>query len=193
MLMTDRYEYYFDCVLKGQYIWEIERMHMKYGPIIRINPHEVHCSDPAFFHEIYTQTKKRDVWSWAKKGFGIDVSTLTTVNHDLHKKRRAALNPLFSKQRIVRLQPVIQERLDFFLGRIQEAGQAGKELNFKLGVAAFTAGMLVFKAYLVCVLMTCRCRHGVFLWPIPKQACCRRLRRCIPRRHQFRLQQHAFP
>lgn len=161
-LTHSRYEYYFDCVQKGQYIWQIERLHAQYGPIIRINPHEVHCSDPDYFGEIYTQTKKRDVWSWAKKGFGIDVSTLTTINHDLHKRRRAALNPLFSKQRIVRLQPVIQEKLDFLLERIWNAGQAGNEVNVKLGVAAFTAGKSSWMFQLQ-ILIRHRCRYGILL------------------------------
>ena len=115
-------------------------MHEKYGPIIRINPYEIHIATPDFFNEIYSQTEKRDVWGWRKKGFGISVSTLTTLSHDLHRRRRAALNPLFSKQRIVKLQPVIQESVDALMGRIRECGEKGEVVNLKLAFAAFTAG-----------------------------------------------------
>ena len=120
------------------------KLHQKYGPIIRINPEEVHVADADFYNEIYTNREKRNVWGWQRKGFGSDVSTIATVDHDLHRRRRAAWNPVFSKQRITRLQPVIQERVDAFLGRIQECGNKGEVINLKHGFAAYAAGMNLF-------------------------------------------------
>jgi cytochrome P450 len=118
-------------------------MHEKYGPIVRINPYEVHVSDPEFFNTIYSQTEKRDAWHWRKKGFGIDVSTLTTLEHDLHRKRRSALNPLFSKQRIVKLQPVIQYSVDALVERVRLCGMTNEIIDLKVGFAALTAGMYI--------------------------------------------------
>ncbi|KAK4862118.1 hypothetical protein LT330_003256 [Penicillium expansum] len=52
------YEFYFDYVHDGQFIFEVERMHQKYGPIVRINPREVHISDPEFYDQIYAGGSK---------------------------------------------------------------------------------------------------------------------------------------
>ncbi|KAF2191514.1 hypothetical protein K469DRAFT_515475, partial [Zopfia rhizophila CBS 207.26] len=47
--LTFWYELYYDVVLRGRYTWRIQDMHRKYvGPIIRINPEELHVNDPKF-------------------------------------------------------------------------------------------------------------------------------------------------
>lgn len=38
---------------RGKYFEEIGRMHEKYGPVVRINPDEVHLSDPENYDKIY--------------------------------------------------------------------------------------------------------------------------------------------
>ncbi len=78
------------------------------------------------------------------------MSTIATVSHDLHRKRRAAWNPVFSKQRILRLQPVIQERVDALLARIEDCGEKGEIINLKHGFAAYAAGMNFPTPFLVC-------------------------------------------
>ncbi|KAL8927235.1 MAG: hypothetical protein Q9208_002411 [Pyrenodesmia sp. 3 TL-2023] len=60
------YEFYYDVVLQGRYTWKIAELHKQYGPIIRINPYEVHISDPDFYDEVYVRGAKRktEQWSW---------------------------------------------------------------------------------------------------------------------------------
>jgi len=51
--------------LPGPYIWKIREFHEKYGPIIRINHHEIHVYDPEFYHTLYAggaQKRNRDPW-----------------------------------------------------------------------------------------------------------------------------------
>ncbi|KFH45114.1 Trichodiene oxygenase-like protein [Hapsidospora chrysogenum ATCC 11550] len=49
------YEFWYDVVLDGQYLWEIEKMHNKYGPIVRINSREIHIRDPEYYSTIYAR------------------------------------------------------------------------------------------------------------------------------------------
>lgn len=38
------------------------------GPIIRINPHEIHINDPEYIDEVYAgSSKKRDKYKWAAR------------------------------------------------------------------------------------------------------------------------------
>ena len=64
--LTFWYEFYYDVFLGGRYTWKIAELHNLYGPIIRINPYEVHINDPDFYDEVYVSGSRRktDQWSW---------------------------------------------------------------------------------------------------------------------------------
>lgn len=128
-------------VCRGQYTFEIKRMHEKYGPIVRINPYELHIQTPSYYDEIYAGGgKRRDKWDWFTKQFGIPESTFATPSHEKHRMRRAALNPFFSTASVRRLQPMIEERLQKFLGRFADFQKSGEPMTVSLGYAAYTAG-----------------------------------------------------
>jgi hypothetical protein len=50
---TSLYEFYFDVIRDGQFMFELNRLHDKYGPILRINPHELHIKDPSYYDTLY--------------------------------------------------------------------------------------------------------------------------------------------
>jgi cytochrome P450 len=116
-------------------------MHETYGPIVRINPCELHISTPDYYDEIYTgSSKRRDKWLWFTRQYGIPESMFATVEHDKHRMRRSALNPFFSKASVRRLQPVIQERLDKLMERFLGFRDSGDTMTASLAFAAFTNG-----------------------------------------------------
>lgn len=63
------------------------------GPIIRVAPHELHIRDSLFFDEFYAKNLHLDKEGWDVR-FGTEGGVLTTVDAGLHKRRRAALNPM---------------------------------------------------------------------------------------------------
>lgn len=158
-----RYEFYYDVVCVGQYTFEIGRMHKKYGPIIRINPYELHIETPSYYDVIYAGGgKRRDKWEWFTKQFGIPESTFATVTHEKHRMRRAALNPFFSTSSVRRLQPMIDERLDKLLERFVEFQKSGEPMTISLAFAAFTAGDFVAPSWPSVANSLCsRCCYAV--------------------------------
>ncbi|OCT47606.1 Trichodiene oxygenase [Cladophialophora carrionii] len=138
--ITYWYEFYYDVLLKGQYTFKIKRLHDKYGPIIRINPHEVHIQNPDFCEVVYADDSrcKRDKWSWSCRQYGLPLSTLATVGHDHHRLRWGALDPFFSKARVRSLQPVLEDVARKLLARFEEFQMLGESLPIYLAFAALT-------------------------------------------------------
>jgi hypothetical protein len=50
------------------------------GPIVRINPYELHINDPEYYDELYSgSSKKRDKYEWAARLFGYSRSMCGTI------------------------------------------------------------------------------------------------------------------
>lgn len=146
-------EFYYDVYLNGQYTAKLIKWHEKYGPIIRISPWELHCADHDFYEEIYASTasgKKRYKYPWFSKSFGLDLSGHATHDHDLHRVRRTAINPFFSVANVRKLQPVVMERVDQMMKRMDEFKHSGEVLNISWMFAAYTNDVLMQYAFARC-------------------------------------------
>ncbi|CBF87384.1 protein CYP58D1 [Aspergillus nidulans FGSC A4] len=121
--ITHLYEFYHDVIRGGLFIWEIEKMHREYGPIVRINPREVHIKDSQFYEEIYAPASggRRDKDRQAVEIFSSPTAMVATVDHDTHRIRRKLLTFFFSRRSIERLEPVVHESLSKFLDSLVAA------------------------------------------------------------------------
>ena len=144
LILCSRYEFYYDVICHGQFVWHMRDLHERYGPIIRINPYELHISEPTFYEQLYASSasgEKRDKWAWYTKQFDSAGASFSTVEHGHHRVRRAALNKFFGKASVRRLQPIIDERIQCLVDRIRGFGQAKEEvMNISLAFAAYTNG-----------------------------------------------------
>ncbi|ROV92811.1 hypothetical protein VPNG_09114 [Cytospora leucostoma] len=127
-------EFYHDVILLGRYTHQIRRMHEIYGPLVRINPNEVHCNDPDFADEIFAGGgRKRN-----KSSHQVDAnfnrhSGFATVDHDRHRSRRAPLSKFFSRASIARLEGDIAELTQKLCDKI--LAHRGQEQPFDITIA----------------------------------------------------------
>jgi hypothetical protein len=113
-------------IKNGHYTFKIKDLHQEYGLIMRINPYELHIETPDFYDKVYAAgSRTRDRWDWVTRQFGISQSIFATNDHDKHRICQAAVDPFFSKAAVRRLQPVVDERLDKFLGRVADFQELG--------------------------------------------------------------------
>ncbi|KAJ8128196.1 hypothetical protein O1611_g5439 [Lasiodiplodia mahajangana] len=151
--LTRLYEMYYDAWLGGQYTFKIMELHKEYGPIIRISPWELHVADPDFYDTLYTgyaAPRRSEKDPYFTRFVGLDLCVFSTVQHELHRMRRAALNPYFSMASVMRLQPVIQERLDVMLKRMNEFRNTEEVLNVSYMFSALGNDVLMIYSFARC-------------------------------------------
>ncbi|KAG4419362.1 hypothetical protein IFR04_007510 [Cadophora malorum] len=141
--LTSLYQFYYDVIQGGQFVWEIEKMHQEYGPIVRIRPDVLHMNDSEYIDPIYgAPGKRRDKYKIAINGFATPNAALGTTYHDVHRLRRSVLNPFFSKQNVRRLEPVLQRTLRKVLGRLEKSAKSGEPINTNLMYSATTSDII---------------------------------------------------
>ncbi|KIX09391.1 uncharacterized protein Z518_00470 [Rhinocladiella mackenziei CBS 650.93] len=139
--LTRWYEFYYDVILRGQFTFHIAELHKNYGPIVRINPYELHVSDSEFWDTLYGPGRV-DKYHYFSNRLNIPRSIFSTPDYNLHKLRKAPLLPLFSKKRISDFQPVIREKLDILCSKIDKYVAGGGPFAINRALTAFSGDVI---------------------------------------------------
>lgn len=139
---TGWYETYFAVVRGGRFLWEIERMHQKYGPIMRINPFEIHINDASFYNTLYAgPTNKRNKYSWFIN-VGAPNSSFSTAEYNHHRVRRAIISPYLSKQAIRNYEPIMREKLSALCRHLDISMNTGVDLELHTCFVAYAVDVV---------------------------------------------------
>ncbi|TGZ76362.1 cytochrome P450 [Ascodesmis nigricans] len=110
----------------GQLSYELERAHLKYGPVLRIEPNRLSFSSASAYTTIYThrtspQTFTKDPHLYSRLG---DTDALGFyLDHRLARTRREFLNPDFTRRRILLSQGVVAGHVEHLVARLLEESQ----------------------------------------------------------------------
>jgi hypothetical protein len=146
------YDFYYDCIRGGKFVFKIEELHKQYGesetevlaashkpppcssahlvgPIVRIGPNEVHIHDPEFFDEFYNVTSRLDKDGWYYAFVGSKDAGFGTANVDLHRARRKAMSRFFATSVISNLESSSREKVSKLCQRLRSMREEGKPVN----------------------------------------------------------------
>lgn len=116
------------------------------GPIIRISPWELHIDDPDYYEELYSLQQPRNRYGWFVAQFGLPDSIFAAVDHRLHRSRRAAMSPFFSKASTNKLEPMIGYMIEKFCGRINQYRKSGQPLPMRNLYSCLTTDVITLYA-----------------------------------------------
>ncbi|CAG8978255.1 hypothetical protein HYALB_00009152 [Hymenoscyphus albidus] len=142
--LTWWYEFYFDGIKGGKYVFKIQELHTQYGPIIRVTPDEIHVNDVGFLDDVYApSTVRRDKYSYQSKSLRVPGGVGATAGFDLHKKRRDALTPFLSKRNVTFLEPLITKKVNQLCDVIQKHADTSTPVNLSDVFFAFSNDVVV--------------------------------------------------
>lgn len=104
------------------------------GPIVRIGPNEVHIRDSGFTPRFFSSasSNRLDKYAPHRRQLGITKSTISTVQSDLHQRRREALAPFLSSARIGSYTSVILCKIENIASRFEKCRLLGEVAELRL-------------------------------------------------------------
>ncbi|KAI0533596.1 cytochrome P450 [Xylaria digitata] len=151
--LTHWYEAYYDLVSNngGQFTFQIKRLHEQYGPIVRINPDELHIDDPDYYSQVYcnsSSSRPIDKSTKFKYRFGIPQATFSTTLAEPHRLRRSAIAPFFSKARVRNLNQNLETIVERVSHRLStEYAGSGRVINITDMWGSMTADVITELAF----------------------------------------------
>lgn len=110
---------------------------------MRINPREVHVTDPAFYDEIYASSaRKRSKDAKQVPMLMAPGSMAAAVSHEQHKMRRNLVKNHFSRKAILEIEDVVQEKVNILGRRLEDACENCAPVNLSNAFAALTADII---------------------------------------------------
>ncbi|KAL9094343.1 MAG: hypothetical protein Q9165_003484 [Trypethelium subeluteriae] len=140
--LTRWYEGYYDVIKNGQYEFKIQELHRIYGPIVRISPYELHIDDPSFFNEIYRRDGRWDKYDFSTKAQTIPGAAVFTADHEIHKRRRAPLNPFLSQPAVAKRMDLVQDKIALLQNRISDLAERRTAFNIGNAFSAMTVDIV---------------------------------------------------
>ncbi|KAL7800573.1 cytochrome P450 [Trichoderma afarasin] len=142
---TKWYEFYHDIIKGqgGQYFVRVSEMHDKYGPIVRVNPDEIHIRDPSFLDTLYaTNPTKRDKYPPSAELAGLTYGTHGTVDHDMHRRRRMANSRMFSKRAVASAQELIHGHIKELTEAFERKVGSSEPIEMQTTFLAYTTDVI---------------------------------------------------
>ncbi|KAK5146036.1 hypothetical protein LTR04_001131, partial [Oleoguttula sp. CCFEE 6159] len=113
-----------------QYYKRIEQMHEKYGPVIRTSPNEIHLMDPENYDRIYSSPSRYEKPAAVYDSYLSPAAAFATPSNEVHRVRRAALNPMFSRRMVLGLEDVVQSKAWKIIELTTQALQENRPMDF---------------------------------------------------------------
>ncbi|GKT48734.1 cytochrome P450 monooxygenase hmp1 [Colletotrichum spaethianum] len=120
--------------ISGQWPWEIEALHEKYGDFVRIGPNELSCAHPQSTKDIYGQPNINHPQFFRKfvtfyKQSDVGGSIGTEVDPHIHQGIRKRLAPGFSASALRNQGDIVIRHIDSLLDQISKHGNTQQGMN----------------------------------------------------------------
>lgn len=111
---------------RGHFPYVIQRLHARYGDVVRVAPNELSFMDPAAWDDIYSNRdganpeafRKSEIWHGNPGNEA--ASVFVTIDLKEHARIRRFMDPAFSERAVLQHEPVLQEYVSLCISKLRE-------------------------------------------------------------------------
>jgi cytochrome P450 len=113
----------------GQQAFHTQRLHDRYGPVVRIGPNHLSFTDPQAWRDIYTYRNGREMAKapqFTRPVRGLP-STILNADHEEHQRIRRALSHGFSDSSMRNQEPLITKYVKLLVERLRQESNGSQQ------------------------------------------------------------------
>lgn len=148
--VTRLYLFYYNVIKDGLFYLELEGLHKKYGPVVRISPTEVHLNDPDNYDKIYYVGTKYSKDPVFYKNFGGRDNSWSMASNDIHRRTRSPMEPFFSRRSVLELEDICQEKAAKICRIVEDSVSRGKPVDLHAGFRGISVDVITEYAFNDC-------------------------------------------
>jgi len=118
-------------LLRGTIVHDFEKLHRRYGPILRIAPDEVTFAHPDAWDDIFVAHPGRPQFlkdpTWWARGPGEPNSLISAIDVDEHAGIRKMLSPGFTPRALRQQEPFVQRYVNLLIDRLRGVVASGDD------------------------------------------------------------------
>ncbi|KAF8920111.1 cytochrome P450 [Mucidula mucida] len=130
------YRFYYDVILGGEMLSQLERLHSVYGPVIRYGPNSLHFNDRRAYADIYRTGIALTKEPFFYKCFYFTEASFGFTDPHKHRVRRELLSPFFHRRAVLQLESVLQANVDKLVHKLSETPDEPLDLYFAFRAVA---------------------------------------------------------
>lgn len=120
-------------IIRGDMEHTQRDLHAKYGPLVRIAPNELACSDPKAIKTIYGIKSgyfKTDFYpAWANTSISKHPDHFCNVDEKSHSDRRRIVSSVYTMSNVLKSETYIDKCMELFVRRMGEYADGGSAVD----------------------------------------------------------------
>ncbi|KAK4071825.1 hypothetical protein Trihar35433_3889 [Trichoderma harzianum] len=141
LLSVSYFPFMYTYSIRGKWMRTAERLHVQYGPIVRVGPNHLAVDGSVAWTEIYANRGAGKSEYPKPRGFFFngDETSILAAPRDVHRRLRRHLSHAFSESALVEQEGIIASYIDLLMSRLSERAGKGSKINIVdwLNFAAF--------------------------------------------------------
>lgn len=133
---TRWYEFHHEIYRGGRFYEVVDDMHDQYGPIVRVNPFELHIKDPSYYDTLLNFNSELD-----KRAFATE-NLQNSPSFQTHHAQRKAFDPFFSRGSIQKIEWLVRDSVDKLCNILREYRGQGEPVNVSNLYRCLTADII---------------------------------------------------
>ncbi|KAK8098118.1 uncharacterized protein PG998_013604 [Apiospora kogelbergensis] len=124
------FPYLYQNAIRGTFAKDLLKLHLKYGPIVRVSPDRLHIDGTIGYPEVYSRRHDQDEYAKIPEtyGFAKPIGIMIAEKED-HRRQRRLLSHAFSEAALTEQEGYIKHYVDLLMTRLKGLAEKGASVD----------------------------------------------------------------